>query len=139
MPFVRIDLPADTPSDELRAVSGAVHQALVDVFNVPADDLFQAISRRAPEELVCSPSYLGVAHTAKVAFVQVFCSPGRPVGLKEALYARIAAGVAQRTSFRAEDVVIHLVETLRENWSFGSGVAHYAVQDRRRPGEPAVS
>lgn len=133
MPLVRIDLPAATPATEAAAVSAAVHRALVAVFNVPADDLFHVIARRAPGELVCSPRYLGIAHADKVVFVQVSCSPGRTVGQKETLYERIAAGVAQDTGFLADDVIINLVETVRDNWSFGRGIAHYAVADRARP------
>lgn len=134
MPFVRIDLPAATPADEIAAVSQAVHQAMVDVINVPADDRFQVIGRRAPGELVCTPRFLGVEHSDRVVFVQISLSPGRTVGMKEALYDRIAGDIARTTSFASADVIINLVETARENWSFGLGVAHYAVQDRARPG-----
>ena len=133
MPLVRIDLPASTSHTEAAAVSAAVHQSLVEVFGVPQDDLFQVVARRAPGELVCSPRYLGIDHSDKVTFVQIACAPGRTVGQKEALYARIASGVARQTSFKADDVVINLVETLRENWSFGAGLAQYAIQDRSRP------
>ena len=132
MPLVRIDLPAATSAAEAAAVSQAVHQGLVEIFKVPQDDLFQVIGRRAPADLICTPSYLGVAHTDKVVFVQIAAAPGRTVGMKESLYARIAGGIAQATGFAAADVIINLVETLRENWSFGSGIAHYAVQDRAR-------
>ena len=31
------------------------------------------------------------------------------------------------TEISADDVIIHLVETVRENWSFGRGLAHYAL------------
>ena len=134
MPLVRIDIPADTSPTEAAALSRAVHQALVQLFGVPQDDLFHVIARRAPGELVCSPKYLGIEHSDKVAFVQVACSPGRTVGQKEALYAKIAADVASTTGFKADDVIINLVETSRENWSFGRGLAQYAVADRQRPG-----
>jgi 4-oxalocrotonate tautomerase len=133
MPLVRIDLPAATSATEAAAVSAAVHQGLVEVFNVPVDDLFHVIARRAPGELVCSPQFLGVTHADKVVFVQIACSPGRTVGQKEALYERVAAGVARSTGFLADDVIINLVETVRDNWSFGRGIAHYAVADRARP------
>ena len=133
MPLVRIDLPAATPADEIAAVSQAVHQAMVGVIGVPPDDRFQVIGRRAPGELVCTPRFLGIEHGDKVVFVQITLSPGRAVGLKEALYERIAGDIARATSFAAADVVINLVETARENWSFGNGVAQYAVQDRSRP------
>jgi 4-oxalocrotonate tautomerase len=133
MPFVRIDLPASTTTSiEAAAVSQAVHVALVNVFNVPPDDMFQVVSRRSPGEMVVSPQYLGIRHSDKVVFVQIACSPGRAVGLKEELYARIAEGIARETAFLADDVIINLVETSRENWSFGAGVAQYAVADRAR-------
>jgi phenylpyruvate tautomerase PptA (4-oxalocrotonate tautomerase family) len=133
MPLVRIDLPATVSATEAAAVSRAVHQSLVDVFHVPKDDLFQVVARRAPGEIVCSPGFLGIGHSDQVVFVQIACSPGRAVGLKEALYARIARDVARDTAFLGEDVIINLVETARENWSFGRGIAQYAVQDRARP------
>ena len=69
MPLVRIDLPAETSATEAAAVSRAVHQALVDVFGVPQDDLFQVISRRPPGEIVCTPQFLGIPHSDRVAFV----------------------------------------------------------------------
>lgn len=135
MPLVRIDLPAATPTDEVAAVSNAVHRALVEVFGIPEDDRFHVVGRRAAGELVCAPSFLGVAHSDRVVFVQIACSPGRTVGLKEELYERIARDIARGSAFLAADVIINLVETARENWSFGNGIGHYAVQDRaRRPG-----
>ncbi|MBI2772517.1 MAG: tautomerase family protein [Burkholderiales bacterium] len=127
MPFVRIDLPAATSSEAVAAVSDAVHQALVQAFNVPPDDRFQAIGRRAADEIICAPEYLGVRHSARIAFIQITCAPGRSLDMKKALYAAIAAGVAQRGGFESADVIINLVETARENWSFGGGIAQYAL------------
>jgi phenylpyruvate tautomerase PptA (4-oxalocrotonate tautomerase family) len=139
MPLVRIDLPATVSTTEAAAASRAVHQALVEVYNVPQDDLFQVVARRAAGEIVCAPSYLGVEHSDKVAFVQVYAAPSRTVGQKEALYARIAAGVATGAGLRPDDVIINLVDTPRENWSFGRGVAHYAVADRQPPAPRSAS
>lgn len=133
MPLVRIDHPASLTATEAAALSRAVHVALVQVFGVPADDLFQVVARRAPGEMVVSPQYLGIRHSDLAVIVQIACSPGRSVGLKEELYARIAAGVAEATRVPADDVIINLVETVRDNWSFGAGIAHYAVMDRARP------
>ncbi len=126
MPLVRIDVPAATSDAHMVAVADAVHQALVDTFNVPLPDRFQTLTRRAPNELVCTPEFLGITHSSNVAFVQIFCSPGRSLEMKRALYAAIASKVAARGHFAANDVVINLVETVRENWSFGNGMAQYA-------------
>ena len=38
----------------------------------------------------------------------------------------IAEFLAEEQGFRKEDVFINLVETSRENWSFGNGIAQYA-------------
>ncbi len=127
MPFVRIDLPAHLPASQVATISDTVHSALVASFDVPAADRFQTIGRRRPEDMVCSPEYLGVPHAGHAVFVQIACSPGRSIEKKRALYAAIAEGIGARTEISADDVIIHLVETVRENWSFGRGLAHYAL------------
>jgi 4-oxalocrotonate tautomerase len=126
MPLVRIDLPASTNQQDIAAVSASVHQAMVDTFNVPLADRFQTITRRAIDELVCTAEFLEVKHTDKVVFVQITCSPGRSLDVKKALYQKIATLIAATTPFQSSDVVINLVETARENWSFGNGIAQYA-------------
>jgi 4-oxalocrotonate tautomerase len=126
MPLVRISLPQNTPLADISAVSSAVHRALVETFNVPELDRFQVIHRHSPEELVCTPEYLGVSHGGHVVFVQITCAPGRSLEMKKALYARIALDISRTSAFPAADVIINLVETGRENWSFGLGVAQYS-------------
>ncbi len=125
MPFVRIDLPDTLSPRQAQALGDAVHQALVATFEVPPEDRFQVIARHAPGALVCTPTYLGVQHSARVALVQITCSFGRTLTQKRALYAGIAQNAAQ-AGIAPADVIVHLVETARENWSFGEGVAHYA-------------
>lgn len=124
MPFVRISVPAGA-GDSKAPLSDAVHQALVETFNVPPDDRFQVVEELAPGGLVCTPAYLGVQHE-RPAFVQIVCSVGRDVAQKQALFARIATLGAERAGWRREDLIIHLVEVQKENWSFGNGVAQYA-------------
>ena len=127
MPLVRINLPDTTSDAQMAVVADAVHQALVETFDVPLSDRFQVITRNAPNELVCTPEFLGIAHSPTVVFVQIACSPGRSLKVKKALYADIAGKVASHAHFAAQDVIINLVETARENWSFGNGIAQYAV------------
>jgi phenylpyruvate tautomerase PptA (4-oxalocrotonate tautomerase family) len=127
MPFVRLDLPETIPAVRARQAADAVHQALVDTMAVPADDRFQLLTRHPAADLVCTPEYLGVKHTADALFVQVVCAPGRTLQQKRAFYARVAADVAAACEVSPSDVLIHLVETLRENWSFGDGVAQYTL------------
>jgi 4-oxalocrotonate tautomerase len=41
------------------------------------------------------------------------------------LYAAIANNVSKGADVRAEDIIINLTETKRENWSFGNGKASF--------------
>lgn len=99
---------------------------MVETFNVPELDRFQVIHRHSAEELVCTPEYLGVSHSGPVVFVQITCAPGRSLEMKKALYAKVASGISRASSFSAADVIINLVESSRENWSFGLGIAQYS-------------
>ena len=127
MPLVRINLPQNTLVTDMQAVSNAVHNALVATFNVPEPDRFQAIHKHNPEELICTPEFLGVEHSQHMVFVQISCSPGRSLEMKKALFAKVANNIAHTSNFKAEDVIINLLETSRENWSFGLGIAQYAI------------
>ncbi len=127
MPLVRLSLPQSTTNADVTAVSNAVHTALVATFNVPEPDRFHAVHRHQPHELVCTPEFFGIAHSLHVVFVQISCSSGRSLELKKALYANIAGGIAATSTFRSEDVIINLLETSRDNWSFGLGIAQYAT------------
>jgi phenylpyruvate tautomerase PptA (4-oxalocrotonate tautomerase family) len=126
MPLVRISLPCGQTQDHARAVSRGVHQAMVETFNVPADDFFQIVTEHiAGVGLLGPPSFLGVEHTPEMVFVQITCAEGRSTDQKKALYGRIVEHIHRNAGFRREDVIINLVETKRENWSFGNGVASF--------------
>jgi 4-oxalocrotonate tautomerase len=127
MPFVRISVSQTTSDSQLAAISDAIHSALVDAFNVPATDRFQVITRHPQEELVCSPEYLGIKHGKNIAFVQITANEGRTTEMKKTLFAAIAASIESTGSVAAADVIISLVEVKKENWSFGNGLAQYAL------------
>lgn len=127
MPFVRISVPEELSDQAVAYVSNVVHDSMVTTFNVPPLDRFQVISRHAPNELVCAPEYLGIRHTARVAMVQITCNEGRTLEMKKNLFAAIAASVAAGGTIAAADVIIHLIEIKKENWSFGNGIAQYAT------------
>ena len=125
MPLVRITVAEGLGAERLAALGESIHRALVTVANAPADDRFQVIEEVPPDRLVFSPSYLGIAHRAPLAFIQVFMNAGRTVEVKKALYAALADAVAQTTPIQRGDVIVNLVEVAKENWSFGGGVMSY--------------
>lgn len=126
MPLVRIALPKGKSSSQRQAISAGVHQALMKIFSVPTDDLFQIISEHGPEEMVHAPSYLGIAYSPDFIVIQITVSDTRTVDQKKALYQQIVANLAADPGLRPEDVMINLLEVKKENWSFGRGEAPYA-------------
>jgi len=127
MPLVRIALRKGTTPDFRRKLSDAVHRAMVETIKVPELDKFQVVTEHDAEGLVYDPSYLGVARTDGVVFIQITLNAGRTLEVKKALYARIAELLREAPGVRPEDVLISLVEVTKENWSFGNGIAQYAT------------
>lgn len=126
MPLVRIDVLQDRAAEQLPVIGDAVHRALVAEIGVPEQDRFQVITRHPPGLLVFDPQYLGIHRTAGIVFVQITLSLGRTVEQKRALFAAIARNLSALPDLRPEDVFVNLVEVVKENWSFGNGVAQYA-------------
>jgi 4-oxalocrotonate tautomerase len=127
MPLVRIDLIKGRPETEVAAIGNAVQHALMDCLDVPKRDHFQVITEHASGRLIYDPDYLDVKRTDGIVLVQVFLSAGRSTAQKLAFYAKAAELLARDAKVRPEDVTITLAENVRENWSFGNGVAQYVV------------
>jgi 4-oxalocrotonate tautomerase len=125
MPLVRITLAAGRLPAERRLIADAVHQALVDTANVPADDRFQVVQEVPADGLLWDPGYLGQSRSPQVVFIEITLNTGRTVAVKQALFAAIAAGLARAAGVRPDDVLVNLIEVPRENWSFGGGVMSY--------------
>jgi len=126
MLFVRIDLAQGKPIQFRKALGEIVYRAMREVINVPDGDKFQVISEHPSEALNVTESYLGNHYSKDVILIQITLNAGRTTEMKKAFFKRIADDFHTQLQVRREDVVIHLVEVAKENWSFGSGVAQYA-------------
>jgi len=127
MPLARISHIAGKPDSYSRSLSKVVHSALIDAFQVPEDDYFQIVTEHARKDGIIGPqNFLGIKHTDELVFVQITCAEGRTLDQKKALYKAISENAARDTGVRQQDVVINLVETAKENWSFGNGDAPFA-------------
>ena len=126
MPLVRIDLARGKPAEYRHAIADVIYTAMMDLLNVPQDDRFMVVTEHDQADLVVSPEYLGIEHTADVVLIEVTLNEGRTVPVKQGFYRAVADRLHERTGLRREDVIICLVEVKKENWSFGNGVAQYA-------------
>lgn len=127
MPLVRIDLAKGKSAQYRKTLGDTVYRAMTEVINVPKDDKFQIITEHAPEELNIAPSYLGIRYSSDVVLIQITMSQGRTVEQKQAFYRRVAQDLQRELKLDPQDVFINLVEVVKENWSFGNGVAQYVT------------
>jgi phenylpyruvate tautomerase PptA (4-oxalocrotonate tautomerase family) len=127
MPLVRIALRSGKSPEYRKAIGDAVHQSMVKEINVPAKDRFQVITEHDTASLIYDADYLGIHRTDDVVFIQITLSEWRSVELKKKLFEAIVEALAASPGIRREDVFINLVEVVKENWSFGNGIAQYAT------------
>ena len=106
-----------------KAIGEAIHDALVAQANVPADDRFQVFLPL--DNIVADPRYGGVERSDGLIIVEIVLNAGRTVEIKKALYADMARRL-EAIGVKSDDVMISLVEVVKENWSFGGGRATYA-------------
>jgi 4-oxalocrotonate tautomerase len=125
MPFVRIALRQGTLPEYRKALADGVHRAMVEAIAIPPDDRFQVITEHPPEALIYDPQYLSVHRSDRIVFVQITLSSGRKPQQKRKLYKRMAEILAESPGLLPQDLLINLVETSWENWSFGNGEAQY--------------
>ncbi len=127
MPLTRIDLAAGKSAAYRETIGAVVYDAMVATINVPKNDRFQIVTEHSPENLIVDPTYLGIERTPDCVLISITLSEGRSIDLKKALFKAIADGLHERLRVRREDVFIVLTEVMKENWSFGNGVASYAT------------
>jgi 4-oxalocrotonate tautomerase len=125
MPLVRISLRQGTSPEHRRAIADGVHRAMIDALAIPPDDRFQVIDEYSHDGLIYDPQYLGIKRSDKVVFVQITLSAGRKPQQKRKLFKRMAELLAESPGLKPQELVINLVETVWENWSFGNGEAQY--------------
>ena len=127
MPLVRISHATDKTENYAEALSLGVHRALIDAFGIPENDYFQIITEHLPAKGLRYPkSFLGIDHGEEVVFVQITAAEGRSTEQKKALYSAIVDRLSENPGVEKSDIIINLVETKRENWSFGNGDAPFA-------------
>jgi 4-oxalocrotonate tautomerase len=127
MPLARIDIgPAATP-ELAQIISEVVYAAMIEIAKVPQHDKFQIVTRHDAGQLIYpSEGYLGIDYTPGIIFIQVFWVAGRSTEVKKAFYRKIADDLHARAGVRKQDVFISLIDSAREDWSFGNGEMQYA-------------
>ncbi|ARO25610.1 tautomerase family protein [Rhizobium sp. S9] len=131
MPFVRISLRKGKSQEYLRALADNVQRALVETFDVPENDRFQAIHQHDENELIFDRSYLAGPRSDDFVYISITIGRPRTAEMKAALYRRLAELLAQSPGLRSEDLMIVVSTSASEDWSFGAGIAQMTDPDWR--------
>jgi hypothetical protein len=124
MPFTRITLLKGKSPDYLRAVSEALDRAMVEAFDVPPNDKFQAFHQLEPGEFVFDRHYLGGPRSDDFILFDITGGKPRTTATKQAFYRRLVGLLGEKPGVRPEDVMIIFKTTGgREDWSFSDGEA----------------
>jgi 4-oxalocrotonate tautomerase len=127
MPLARIDISRDAPPERIKIISEAIYGAMVEIANVPLHDKFQVVTRHAADEIIYpKDGYLGLSYTGNLILIQITWVAGRSTEVKKKSYKRVVDEIHERAQVRKEDVWISLIDSRREDWSFGNGVMQYA-------------
>jgi 4-oxalocrotonate tautomerase len=132
MPLTRITIRAGKTPEYKRALMDEIYEAMRETVAIKEGDRFMAISEHGEDEFAYG-SFLGIDRSDDLVQIQVFWAPGKTVEAKLAMYQRIVARLSDNPGVRSEDVLISVVETAPENWSFGNGETQFYKAADRQP------
>jgi phenylpyruvate tautomerase PptA (4-oxalocrotonate tautomerase family) len=115
MPMTKIYLREGTTPEHKRALSDAVHQALVEVLGIPEDDRFHFFHELADENLISEPVAFGLERRREAIFVQLYFAP-RPATVLKELFATLVANLTRGTGLEPRDIYLNVIESPSANW-----------------------
>jgi 4-oxalocrotonate tautomerase len=125
MPVTRIAMRQGKTARYKRALLDEIYEAMRETVAIQDGDRFMAITEHGDDAFAYG-AFLGVDRSDDLVQIQVFWAPGKSVEAKLAMYRRIVERLGESPGVRPEDVLISVVETAAENWSFGNGEAQFS-------------
>lgn len=120
MPVTRIAIREGKTPEYKQALLDEIYEAMRETVAIKDGDRFMAITEHGEHEFAYGP-FLGIDRGDDLVQIQVFWAPGKTVEAKQAMYNRIVERLGTNPGVRPEDVLISVVETATDNWSFGNG------------------
>ena len=126
MPLIHISMRAGKPEAYRQAIFDSLYRAMREALEVPEDDQFMTIREHDAANFRTSSSCYGVSRTEDVVYIQITVFDTRTTEQKKALYRRTAELLGENPGIRPENVFVNILESAKENWSVGHGVAQFA-------------
>ena len=125
MPLIHISLRAGKPEAYRQAVFDSLYRAMREALSVPEDDQFMTISEHDAANFRYGHAF-GVRRSDDLVYIQITVFDTRTSEQKKALFKRIAELLGKNPGLRPEDVFVNVLESAKENWSVGYGIAQFA-------------
>ncbi len=123
MPLARIDLIKGKSAEYRKTIGDVVYSAMVEILQAPPGDRFQVIAEHEATDFHYDPNFFGIDRSADEIFIQLTLVGNRTLEQKRGFYKKVVDDLNEKLGLRREDVLINLVSTTIEDWSFGNGVA----------------
>lgn len=117
MPLIQVHLDRAVYEEKSDAIASAIHEAQIEVLEIPANDRFQIFHPREAGEIRFDATYGGVDRRTLMV-IEITMVARYPVKLKRALYEAIVARL-KPVGIRPEDVQIAVRENHYEDWYAG--------------------
>src|SRR5271157_5579580 len=82
MPLVRITLREGHSTEERRAISDGVYEAMLETIKMPEHDRFHVILEQSSDNLIADETYLKIPRTGNTVFVEITLLRGRTIETK---------------------------------------------------------
>jgi phenylpyruvate tautomerase PptA (4-oxalocrotonate tautomerase family) len=125
MPLVHISLRAGKPQSYRQAIFDGLYRAMREALGVPEDDQFMTLSEHDAANFRYGSAF-GIVRSDDLVFIEITVFDTRTAEQKKALFRQIAELLGESPGIRPEDVFVNIVDSAKENWSVGHGLAQFA-------------
>lgn len=125
MPLVHVSLRAGKPEAYRRAILDNLYRAMLEALSVPDDDQFITLTEHDATNFRYGNAF-GITRSDDLVYVQITVFNTRTLEQKKAFFQRIAELLGESPGIRPEDVFVNIIESAKENWSVGYGLAQFA-------------
>ena len=125
MPLIHISLRAGKPETYRQAIFDGLYRAMREALHVPEDDQFMTMTEHEAANFRTGTAY-GVARSDDVVYIRIIVFDTRTAEQKKALFRRTVELLGKNPGIRPENVFVNVLESAKENWSVGHGLAQFA-------------
>lgn len=136
MPLVTISIAEGFCLGDKKSIADCVHDALVGV-GFPETDRFQKILRLSRDQFIYDRFHpdLHESRSNKFVLIEIVLPAGQSQEFKKDLLVIIVENLRERVGIRADDVMVLLMETARDNWAYYGGIQYHSERMNRRISE----